>query len=91
MSKVLRYVSKQRPSPHDSAPYATQIEVIIDPGVSVLYIQTSDNPQKPHWERASIILERVYEEKLKNYEFVDALLTCFHEKKEFPDLLKFID
>ena len=82
-TKMLRYTAK--PTKFDVAPAGTRCSVHLnDSGTETeLYIQVSDDPTDIQWLPARDLLYIVYEDSLRDPDFVSDLLDMYLNTKNF--------
>jgi hypothetical protein len=83
---ILPLIKYTRPSSYDFEPYLTQW-VFNEDTAKEVYIQMSQDEERPHWERAGSVLECAFYDFLPRKEFMEECLRLFKYKQEDP-LLK---
>lgn len=86
MEQASRHIEKYCvPSVLDKAPFGTIAKMIIDKEKDeyVLYIQLSEDDQKPRWEKLGKFFEEVFNEEFVSHEpFIDTCLALFKSLKD---------
>lgn len=84
--QIIPLIKYTRPSSYDYEPYLTQW-IFCEDNNNEIFINLSEDPEHPRWERMGNVLELAFADFLDRQEFVDECLRLFKHKEEDP-LLK---
>jgi len=62
------------PTKLETAPFGTVWKALVGDSGHQIYLQTSKDEQNPQWERAGYVLEKVFQESLKDDVFIERIL-----------------
>lgn len=80
------------PTRFDFAEHGSICKIVTDHGTD-LYIQTSQDEEKPHWKPMGQFLEKALAGLLVKKEFIDECLKLYHDQESFSykSMSKIID
>jgi hypothetical protein len=68
------------PSKFDPAPYGQMVYVDSEKEGLTIYIQLSQNPEEPNWQKGRYLLEEVFKDHLSKPEFIEICVKIFETK-----------
>lgn len=74
-----RLVKHSRPSSQVTAAEGTIWEAHVE--TTELYIQTSKNEAAPNWRRLGVFLEKAFDKKLHDKDFIEDALELYHQSE----------